>query len=59
MSLFVGDKTKTIILAHLSDDNNTYEKAEDMLKDILSKNSKNVKNILIAKQKQRTDWIEV
>ena len=59
LSLFVGDKTKTIILAHLSDDNNTYEKAEDMLKDILSKNSKNVKNILIAKQKQRTDWIEV
>lgn len=59
LSLFVGDKTKTIILAHLSDDNNTYEKAEGTLKDILSKNSKNVKNILIAKQKQRTDWIEV
>ena len=59
LSEFIGDKTNTIILAHLSDDNNTYEKAEDMLKDILSKNSKNVKNILIAKQKQRTDWIEV
>lgn len=59
LSLFVGDKTKTIILAHLSDDNNTYEKAEGALKDILSKNSKSVKNILIAKQKQRTDWIEV
>ena len=27
LSEFIGDKTKTVILAHLSDDNNTYDKS--------------------------------
>ena len=59
LSKFVGENTKTIILAHLSDDNNTYEKAEESLTDALKSNNKKVKNIIIAKQKQRTDMIEV
>ena len=59
LSEFIGNKTKTIILAHLSDDNNTYLKAEETLRKILISKNKKVSNILIAKQKQRTDWIEV
>lgn len=56
LSQFVGKKTKNIVLAHLSDDNNTYEKALECTKCKLKK--KDI-NIIIAKQKQRTDLIEV
>ncbi len=59
LSKLIGNKTKTIVLAHLSDDNNTYEKALNTLNDTLKKENKSVENIIIAKQKQRTDWIEV
>lgn len=59
LSEWIGNDTKTIILAHLSDDNNTYEIALSTLNEVLSSKNKKVKNILIAKQKQRTDWIEV
>ena len=59
LSMFVGDNTKTIVLAHLSDDNNTYDIALNTLKSTLKANNKKVKNILVAKQKQRTDLIEV
>ncbi len=59
LSKFIGNNTKTIILAHLSDDNNTEKKAYDTLKDTLIKENKDIDNILVAKQKKRTDWIEV
>ena len=59
LSNFVGNNTKTIILAHLSDDNNTYDKAKNTLEETLKSKNKKVKNIMIAKQKQRTDLIEV
>lgn len=59
LSNFIGNNTKTIILAHLSDDNNTDKIAYDTLKDILIKENKDIDNILVAKQKKRTDWIEV
>ena len=59
LSEFIGDKTKTVILAHLSDDNNTYDKALNTVKDTLSSKNIKVKNIMIAKQKQRTELIEV
>ena len=59
LSMFIGNKTKTVILAHLSDDNNTYEKAYDTVNNILKSKNIKVKNLLIAKQKQRTELIEV
>lgn len=59
LSKFIGNKTKTIVLAHLSDDNNTYELALNTLLETLDKNKLRVDNILIAKQKKKTDWIEV
>lgn len=59
LSEFIGNKTKTIILAHLSDDNNTYEKALETVTSVLNSKNKKVKNIIIAKQKQRTELIEI
>lgn len=59
LSEFIGDKTKTIILAHLSDDNNTCDKAFNTVSEVLMTKQKQVDKIIIAKQKQRTDLIEV
>lgn len=59
LSEFIGNNTNTIILAHLSDDNNTYSKALDTLTGVLLSKNKKVDNIMVAKQKKRTDWIEV
>ena len=56
LSELICDKTKSIVLAHLSDDNNTYEKAYETL---LKKIGKTSKKILIAKQKERTELIEI
>ena len=58
LSEFIGSNTNTIILAHLSDDN-TQEVALNTLNNVLNSKKKKVKNVLVAKQKQRTDWIEV
>ncbi len=52
----VGDKTKTIILAHLSEKNNTEEKALEEIKSVeLDKKIK----ILIARQYEESEMIEV
>lgn len=52
----VGDRTKTIILAHLSEKNNTEEKAlEAISKEDLPKNIK----VLIARQYEESEMIEV
>lgn len=59
LSEFIGSKTNTIVLAHLSDDNNTPEVALNALNSVLDAKNKKVKQVIVAKQKQRTDWIEV
>ena len=59
LSMFIGESTKTIVLAHISDDNNTYDQAYTEVFDILKKKNKKVPKIIVAKQKQRTDLIEV
>lgn len=51
---FIGDKTKTIVLAHLSEENNTEELAYKMLTSKIKD-----RNVIIAKQNERTDLIEV
>ena len=59
LSEFIGNKTKTIILGHLSDDNNTYDLAYNTVSTFLKSKNKKVGKIIIAKQKQRTDWVEI
>lgn len=53
---FIGDNTKTIILAHLSEENNTEQLAYET---VSKKVGKNVDRIIIARQKERTELIEV
>ena len=57
LSKFVTYDTKKIVLIHLSEENNKPELALNTLLEAL--NGKNIPDIEIAKQKERTDLIEV
>ena len=59
LSSFVGDKTKCIVLAHLSHENNTEELAYEALVSRLSDVNISLDNIVIAKQDIETELIEV
>lgn len=56
---FIGDDTESIVLIHLSEENNDPDIALQTLKDSL--NSKNIEfnNIIISSQKERTDLIKL
>lgn len=56
---FIGDNTRYILLAHLSEENNTYELAYETLLDRLNICQKHVDNIIIAEQNQETELIEL
>lgn len=59
LSEFIGENTKYILLAHLSEENNTYELAYETLLDRLNVCGKHVDNIIIAEQNQETELIEL
>jgi phosphoribosyl 1,2-cyclic phosphodiesterase len=59
LSKFIGDKTKYILLAHLSEENNTEELAYNELIDRLKKEKLNVDNIIITKQNKETELIKI
>lgn len=56
---FIGDKTKYIILAHLSHENNTKELAYDTLRQRLDDENICFNNIIIGKQNEETELIEI
>lgn len=59
LSSFIGDRTEWIVLAHLSEENNTRELAYDTLIKRLDENNKSIKKIIIAKQDEETEEILV
>jgi len=59
LSEFIGDNTKYILLAHLSEENNTYELAYETLLERLNNCGKHVDNIIVAEQNQETELIEL
>ena len=59
LSDFIGDNTKYVLLAHLSEENNTYELAYETLLDRLNICGKHVDNIIIAEQNKETELIEL
>lgn len=56
---FIGENTKDIILAHLSENNNTPEKALECLENTLKEENKEVEHIIVAKRNEKTELIEV
>lgn len=59
LSEFIGNKTKCIMLAHLSEENNTQELAYSTLIERLNSNNQKVDKIIIATQNQETELIEI
>ena len=59
LTKIIGSKTKMVILAHLSEENNTPEIALATLKKELEDNNIEFTNYITAKQNERTDLIEV
>jgi len=56
---FIGNNTKYILLAHLSEENNTCELAYETLLDRLNKYQKHVDNIIVTEQDRETELIEL
>lgn len=59
LSYFIGDNTKYILLAHISEENNTEEIAYDTLVTKLKEDEKQVDNIIVAKQDKETELIVI
>ena len=59
LAKFIGSNTQCIILAHLSEHNNTKDLAFNTLIDTLNKECKKCNKILIATQEERTELIDV
>ena len=59
LSGFIGNKTSTIVLAHLSEENNTYSLAYDTLMNRLEENSISINKVIVAKQDEETEEILV
>lgn len=59
ISKFIGSKTKYVLLAHLSEENNTEELTLETLDKRLKKEKIAIDNIIIAKQNQATDLINI
>lgn len=59
LSMFIGDNTKYVMLAHLSEDNNTEKLAYSTLVDRLNNENIKFNNIIIAKQNEETEFVEV
>lgn len=56
---FVGDKTKCIMLAHLSEENNDPQIAYDTLIEKLKERDSLIDNIIVCKQNEETEFVEI
>ena len=59
LSKLIGNNTKYVILAHLSEQNNTEDLALSTLKEVLDRKNIDFKNISVAKQNEITELFKV
>ena len=59
LSSFIGNNTKYILLAHLSEENNTVELAYETLINRLNLDNKHIDNIIITNQDRETELINI
>ena len=59
LSRLIGDNTKYVILAHISEQNNTENLALETLKETLDRKNIDFSNIIIARQNEMTELIEL
>ena len=59
LSKLIGNNTKQIILAHLSEQNNTEQLALDMFNETLKRKNIDFNNIIVARQSEMTELFEI
>ena len=59
LSRLIGNNTKYVILAHISEQNNTEDLALETLKETLERKNIDFSNIMIARQNEMTELIEL
>ena len=59
LSRLIGNNTKYVILAHISEQNNTEDLALETLKETLDRKNIDFNNIMIARQNEMTELIEL
>lgn len=59
LNKFIGEDTKKIVFAHISEKNNTPEKVVEAFNNALVKNDNEFNDIILAKQNETTELIEV
>ena len=59
LSKLIGSNTKYIILAHLSEQNNTSKLALSTIDSVFRKKGINFSNVLVAKQNEKTELLEI
>jgi len=55
----IGDNTKFILLAHISENNNTYDLALQQVKEEMMESKFDLNNIIVTHQNEETQMIEV
>ena len=56
---FIGDETKKIVFAHISEHNNSEEKVLETFRETIKKNNIDFDDVIIARQNECTELIEV
>ena len=56
---FIGDNTRKIVFAHISEKNNSEEKVLETFKEVMDENNIDFNDIIIARQNEATEVIEV
>ena len=56
---FIGKNTKKIVFAHISEKNNSEEKVLETFKEVMDENNIDFNDIIIARQNEATEVIEV
>ena len=59
LTKLIGENTREIILAHLSEENNTEELVLSTINETFERKNINFKNIRIARQNEMTELIEI
>lgn len=59
LSKLIGPKTKEVVLAHLSKENNSPELALETVRQSLVENDIKLDNIIVAAQKEKTDCVQI
>ena len=59
LSSFIGEQTEGVILIHLSHENNKEEVALQTLEETLERNNQHIDHIIISKQDENTELVEV